>query len=376
MRIGIDIRSLQNDSRLRGIGTYTRELINALAGAAPDDEFVFFAYGNRPLPVLPARATVRRVTSLRKRFVWLSGQILFPAAARREKLDIFYSPEYIVPVWCRCPKVITVHDFINREYPAYRRRSGILRRAYFYLKDRTLESADGIIAVSRYTQEKIREFARVDPRKVRVIHEAAGPEFVPRDDPERSRALREKYALDGEYLLYVGAVDYHKNIDGLIAAFAAARRCRALLVLAGVQHDPAYLRRVTALAEKEGVLSRARFLGYVPQGDLVGLYNAAMAFISVSVYEGFGLPCLEAMSCGVPVICAGNTSMAEIVADAGVLVDPFDRGAIAAAIERISADREWRAGLGAAALGRSRRFTWEKTAAETMGFFKELRDGR
>lgn len=376
MRIGIDVRSLQNDSRLRGIGTYTRELVNALAGAAPDDEFVFFAYANRPLPALPARGQVRRVTSLRKRFVWLSGQLLFPSVAKREGLDIFYSPEYIVPVWCRCPKVITVHDFINREYPVYRRRSGILRRAYFYLKDRTLESADGIIAVSRYTREKIGKFARVDRGKVRVIYEAAGREFVPLDDPERLRALKAKYAFDGEYLLYVGAVDYHKNIDGLITAFAAARRCRALLVFAGVQHDPVYCRRVRELAEKEGVASRVRLLGYVPQDDLVGLYNAAAAFISVSVYEGFGLPCLEAMSCGIPVICAGNTSMAEIVADAGVLVDPFDREAIAAAIERICADREWRLGLGAAALAGARRFTWEKTAAETLAFFKELCDGR
>ena len=162
----------------------------------------------------------------------------------------------------------------------------------------------------------------------------------------------------------------------MIAGFAAARRSDALLVLSGVQHDPAYFRLVNEAARRNGVGSRVRFLGHVSQEDLPGLYNAASAFISVSVYEGFGLPCLEAMSCGVPVICAGNTSMREIVSGAGVLVDPLDRDALAAAIERIGADPAWRAGLAEAALARSRDFSWQKTAALTMGFFTELRNGR
>src|SRR3989338_11425559 len=159
MRIGIDIRSLQNDSQSRGIGTYTRSLARSLLSLGGENEYVFFAFRNRPLPDLckqaaGKKAKVSRLTWRKKRFVWLSGQVLFPYAAKKERLDVFYSPEYIVPVLGRVKKTITVHDFINIEYPLYRKRSGALRRLYFYLKDKTLYRADRIIAVSYYTRSE------------------------------------------------------------------------------------------------------------------------------------------------------------------------------------------------------------------------------
>lgn len=372
MRIGIDIRSLQNDSGLRGIGTYTRELVKALLARDSGHEYVFFAFANRPLPSFLPPDNVRRVTSLKKRFVWLLGQALFPLAAAKERLDVFYSPEYIVPVFAPCAKVITVHDFINSDYPVYKQRSGILRRAYFYLKDKTLLSADRIIAVSEYTKRKIGEFSRVDQGKVRVIHEAAGREFAPDPDPARAALIKAKYCLGEKFVLYVGAIDYHKNIDGLIRAFAAAGRGRAQLALAGVHNDLVYSRYVRELAHRCGAADRIRFLGYVPQEDLVGLYNAAAVFVSVSAYEGFGLPVLEAMSCATPVICADNTSMPEIAGNAGVLVDPHNTQAIAGAMERLLLDDAERAKLSRSALARSREFSWEKAGRRTLDLFEEL----
>jgi glycosyltransferase involved in cell wall biosynthesis len=371
VRIGIDVRSLQNDSAQRGIGTYTRELVKGLLSRGAQHEYVLFAFSNRPLPLFE-QASIRRVTSSRKHFMWLSGQILFPLAAKRERLDLFYSPENIVPVLARCATAITVHDFINSDYPVYWKRSVPLRKAYMHLKNRTLRHADGIIAVSEYTRKKIAELVGVDMRRVKVIHEAAGKEFFPLSDLQRFTLLRRKYSIEGRFFLYVGAVDYHKNIDGLISAFAQLRDKRSRLVLAGVRRDPVYNDLVLGLARRFGVAERVHFLGYVAQDELVCLYNMAEGFVSVSQYEGFGLPCLEAMSCACPVIVSGNTSMREVAGGAGLLVDPGDTGQIAAAMDTVLGDTAAAAGLASAALQRSREFTWEKAAAQTLEFFEGM----
>src|SRR3989338_3467749 len=340
MRVGIDIRSLQNDSQLRGIGTYTRSLIQALLSVDEKSEYVFFAFRNRPLPDLckelaGKKVMVSRLTWRKKRFVWLSGRALFPYAAKKERLDVFYSPEYIVPVLGRVKKTITVHDFINIEYPLYRKRSGTLRRLYFYLKDKTLHRADRIIAVSDYTRRKIVELTGIKEGRIRVIYEAAGEAFRPIKDREAFSRLREKYGIEGRFLFYAGAIDYHKNIDGLIKAFSRIKDKDAALVLAGVKNDPGYFKFIQRLIEGLGLKRNVFLLGYVPQEDLAGLYNMAEAVVSVSFYEGFGLPVIEAMACAKPVIASGNTSMAEIAGDCGILVDPYNLEEITAAMDSL-----------------------------------------
>ena len=377
MRVGIDIRSLQNDSQSRGIGTYTRSLIQALLSVDEENEYVFFAFRNRPLPDLcqeaaGKKARVSRLTWRKKRFVWLSGQVLFPYAAKKERLDVFYSPEYIVPVLGRVKKTITVHDFINIEYPLYRKRSGTLRRLYFYLKDKTLHRADRIIAVSDYTRRKIVELTGIKEDKIQVIYEAAGEAFRPIKDRERFSRLREKYGIEGKFLFYAGAIDYHKNIDGLIKAFSRIKDKDAALVLAGVKNDPGYFKFIQRLIEGLGLKRNVFLLGYVPQEDLAGLYNMAEAVVSVSFYEGFGLPVIEAMACARPVIAAGNTSMAEIAGDCGILVDPHNLEEITAAMDSLLGDEVLRNSLAEKGFKRSKEFSWEKAAREMMGVWEEL----
>ena len=245
MRIGIDIRSLQNDSQSRGIGTYTRSLARSLLSLDGENEYVFFAFRNRPLPDLckqaaGKKAKVSRLTWRKKRFVWLSGQVLFPYAAKKERLDIFYSPEYIVPVLGRVKKVITVHDFINREYDFYRQKSVWLRKAYLRVKDFTLAYADKIIAVSEYTKNRIKEITGIKDERIRVIYEAAEAAYAPKSDENLFSALREKYKVDREFLLYVGAIDHHKNIEGLIRAFSRIKAKDTALVMIVVKNDPGY----------------------------------------------------------------------------------------------------------------------------------------
>ena len=377
MRIGIDIRSLQNDSQSRGIGTYTRSLTQALLAVDEENEYVFFAFRNRPLPDLcqeaaGKKARVSRLTWRKKRFVWLSGQVLFPYAAKKERLDVFYSPEYIVPVLGRVKKTITVHDFINIEYPLYRKRSGALRRLYFYLKDKTLHRADRIISVSRYTKEKIRQLCGIDESRISVIYEAAQDCFRPLSDRGLFSRVEKKYKIEGRFILYVGAIDYHKNIDGLIKAFSRIKDNSAALLLAGVKNDPGYFEFIKRLIEKLNLKRRIFLLGYVSQEDLAGLYNMALAVISVSFCEGFGLPVIEAMACARPVIASGNTSMAEIAGDCGILVDPYNLEEITAAMDSLLSDECLRNALAEKGFIRSKEFSWEKAAREMIGVWEEL----
>ncbi len=376
MRIGIDIRSLQNDSERRGIGSYTRCLIEGLVSIGREDEYVFFAFKNRPLPALLSERVfknvkIKRLTWRQERFVWLSGQALFPLAIQDEKLDIFHSPEYIVPVFSKSKKVITVHDFINSDYPLYRKRSGFLRRAYFYLKDGTLNCADKIIAVSEYTKRKIVELARISEDRIRVIYEAAAGSFFPSKDKERFLSLRNKYGIPYDFLLYVGALDYHKNIDGLINAFSLCRFQDIGLVLAGVKNDPQYFNFINKLIAELKIKERVYILDYIPQEDLAGLYNMSKIVISASLYEGFGLPVLEAMACGRPVIASKNTSMGEIVGTCGILVDPYNTEEIAQAINNLLSDDELRNALAEKGLQRAKEFSWGKAAQETLSLYKE-----
>ncbi len=377
MRIGIDIRSLQNDSQSRGIGTYTRCLLKSILSMDHENEYVFFAFRNQPLPdVLKdgvfRKVRVHKVTSRRKRFVWLSGQAFFPSAISRERLDVFHSPEYIVPVFSKAKKVITVHDFINSDFALYRKRSVALRRGYFYLKDKTLRYADGIIAISEYTKKKIMEFTGIKETKIKVIYEAAEDIFSHCKDSEKLAQLRAKYNIKKDFLLYVGALDYHKNIDGLIRAFGKVKFKDLALVMIGVKNDPRYFIFINGLIEKLRLSGSVYILGYIPKEDLAGFYNLAKAVISVSFYEGFGLPIIEGMSCGKPVIVSGNTSMREIAEGCGILVDPHNQEEISGAIDRLLNDDALATDLSSKAYQRSREFTWEKTALQTLSLYHEL----
>ena len=377
MRIGIDIRSLQNDSQLRGIGTYTRCLIQSLLSLDKENEYVLFAFRNRPLPDLleetaGKKVKVSRLTWRKKRFVWLSGQVLFPYAAKKEGLDVFYSPEYIVPVLGRVKKAITVHDFINIEYPLYRKRSGALRRLYFYLKDKTLHRADRIISVSHYTKGRIKELCGIKEERITVIYEAARDCFRPLDDRDLFPRVEKKYGIEGRFFFYAGAIDYHKNIDGLVRAFSRIKDKETALVLAGVKNDPFYFGHIQGLIERLNLRGRVLLLGYIPQEDLVSLYNMALAVVSVSFCEGFGLPTLEAMACAKAVIASGNTSMAEIVGDCGILVDPYNIEEITAAMDKVLGDESFRNSLAEKGFLRSKEFSWEKAARQMIGVWEDL----
>jgi len=379
MRIGIDVISLQNNSQNRGIGTFTRCLIKNILTIDRENEYVFFVFGNRPLPSLLREEIfkdikIRKVTSITKRFSWLSGQFFFPPAIKEERLDIFHSPEYILPALSKSKKIITVHDFINSDYKIYRKRSSFIRRIYFYLKNETLKRADKIIAASEYTKSKIMELVGIDEGRIKVIYYGVDEIFIPLNDNTLFSKLRNKYGIKGDFLFFAGVIDHHKNIHGLIKAFSRVRFKDIGLVLVGAKsYDVKYVRSIKALIERLGIKDRVYILGYIPPGeDLVGLYNMAKMVISVSFYEGFGLPILEAMSCGTPVIAAKNTSMREIVDSSGILIDPYNIEEITHAIDNLLSDEELRNTLSKKGRGRAKEFSWKKTAIETTSLYKDL----
>jgi glycosyltransferase involved in cell wall biosynthesis len=231
-----------------------------------------------------------------------------------------------------------------------------------------------VIALSEYARNDIVNTYQVSPDKISVIPLAAGDHFRPIADEEELQRVRQTYGIEGEYMLSVGAIQPRKNLGRLVAAYSHLRDAKPegklpKLVLAG---KCAWLYDETLSAIKELELSDSIILtGYVPESDLPALYSGALCFIYPSYFEGFGLPPLEAMQCGVPVIVGDRTSLPEVVGDAGVLVDPFDINALAAAIGKVISDSDLRAKLSVQGLARAKLFEWRETARQTLAVYQK-----
>jgi glycosyltransferase involved in cell wall biosynthesis len=215
---------------------------------------------------------------------------------------------------------------------------------------------------------------QVSPERISVIPLSAGAHFRPIVNQEELQRVRQTYGIKGEYMLSVGAIQPRKNLGRLIAAYARLRRAKPevklpKLVLAG---KCGWLYNETFRAIKELELSEAVIVtGYVPENDLPALYSGALCFIYPSYFEGFGLPPLEAMQCGVPVIAGDRTSLPEVVGDAGILIDPYDVDALAAALEKVVSDSNLRSELSVKGLARAKLFEWRETARQTLAVYRK-----
>jgi glycosyltransferase involved in cell wall biosynthesis len=272
--------------------------------------------------------------------------------------DLYHAIDLRLPGRSPCPFVVTVHDLIPWAWGGPRMRGERLR---YWLGKRLLKRADLVIAVSQATAADATRFAGVDPRRARVVPEAADGVFSPRPGaPER---VKQRWGVDAGYLLFVGALDARKDPASLLRAWAAAREVRPQLQLV-VAGDPG--------PQAPPSMPGARLLGRVGDGELADLYTAAGCFVFPSRYEGFGLPCLEAMACGCPVAAFRNSSVPEVVDEAGKLVQDGDAEALGhAAAEMIGEAARWqRAGL-----ERSKLFSWRKAAKQTIAAYESLLTG-
>jgi glycosyltransferase involved in cell wall biosynthesis len=372
MRIGIDARAAQR-YRGTGLGTYTHQLIRHLGHIDRLNEYTLFCAGEAPLgSEFPDEA----------RFC----EARFPAAFDRGEEDARIGKELAertfavhhvphnglgLPQAKSCPFVVTVHDLIPYVFPQTCSPRYLTR--FLDRMPAIVEMADVIITVSRHTKEDLRTILQVPEEKLVVTYEAPEPCYRPIDKEAARQLVAEKYGVAGPFILNVGGFSLRKNLNGLIIAYAAASSDlpdRPELVIAG--KCEANAERLRELAKKLGVDDRVHFPGFVPFEDLPYLYNAASCFVYPSLYEGFGLPPLEAMACGVPVITSMESSLPEVVGDAALSVDAYDPDQIAGAIARLLASPELQSLLARKGLARAAQFTWRKTAQQTLLVYQTI----
>jgi glycosyltransferase involved in cell wall biosynthesis len=355
---------------LSGIATYVRALVATLPQVDPKNRYCIYA--REPIPhdssLRSSRVDILNTQSP-------AGLPRLPLAITRalwrNRIDVVHE-QVLLPTIAGLPVVVTLHDLIPLHYPDSYGAGYVdqLRRGI----PRTVHRAAAIITDSSYSREDILAHFPVSPDKVVSIPLAADPAFQPLHDPGRLLQVRARYGTGDQFVLWTGAPRRYKNLATLIAAYSRLRRSdttRARLLLAGAARDQLPPDVCTAL-EASGYADEILLLGSVPAEDLVALYNAAALFVFPSLIEGFGLPPLEAMACGTPVVCANTTALPEVVGDAGVLVDPQDVDQLAGAMARVLADRALQADLGRRGLARATQFSWEATARATRDVYRQV----
>jgi glycosyltransferase involved in cell wall biosynthesis len=300
---------------------------------------------------------------------WLWTPWAWPWFLRRERIQVAHA-QYLVPPVAPCPTVVTIHDVSFLRHPEWfpRRAVRVMRR----LIPLSARRATRIITGSAHAADEIADLCRVPRAKIVVIPYAAGPAFTPGNRAAARQRVAEAFGLNGPYVLAVGLIQPRKNLSRLVEAFrlvAGEHGDLALAIVgrAGLQAEE-LRERVGAL----GLAERVRFCGQVSDADLPDLYRAAEVLVYPSLYEGFGLPALEAMACGTPVVAANATALPEVVGGAGVLVDPLSVEAIAEAMHRVLGDAGLAARLAEAGVARAREFSWRRCAEAHLALFQEL----
>ncbi len=283
-------------------------------------------------------------------------------------VDLFHATEHLLPKLTRARSVFTLHDTAYLLFPQYHlpRNRVFLRR----MMPRFLQRADRIIAVSESTRRDALRFYRLDPEKIDVIPEGVDARFNPDLDPKALAEIRRRYGLPERFVLHVGTIEPRKNLTTLLEAYAGLlpRHPEVGLVIAGGKGwlYERFFERLRSL----GLEQRVILTGHVPDEDVPGLLNTSEVFAFPSEFEGFGLPPLEAMACGVPVVCSNAASLPEVVGDAGVLLPPRDVGAWVEALDRVLRGPELRSELRAKGLIRAGLFTWDATATKTIQVYR------
>jgi glycosyltransferase involved in cell wall biosynthesis len=362
LRVGIDGRAFASPAG--GVRRYVRELYGAVMRMAPDVEIV--AFGGTP-ETLPSGIERRRPISFPTNLGWMAVSI--PLAARGAALDVYHAPAYTAPLWGVHPLVVTIHDVSYARHPEWNAYRDDPARRLFYR--RSALAADRILTDSEFSRREITAAYGIPAGRIAVVPLAAAEIFTPGSFDR----LAVPAGVRQPYVLHVGDLHIRRNVATVLAAVLAVRRddprmAGLSLVCAGVNRGTAEpLRRTAADA---GAPDALVLTGPVADATLLNLYRGAELLVYPSRYEGFGLPLVEAMRCGIPVIGSRCASIPEVVGDAGALLDPLDAGAWALAIVRTIANRSAAA---AAAGARGAEFSWARTAEETLAVLRQSARG-
>ena len=377
MRIGLDCSSAIHQRA--GIARYTRGLVAALARLGGEHTFVLVMAGPESGSDfslnLGENFLVRRLPGSARLWTILWHRLRVPLPIDRfiGAVDVFHSPDYVLPPLGRGKKVVTIHDLSFVRYPEGAEPS--LRSYLSAAVPRTVKEADLVLADSEVTRGDVIELLGAPPAKVEVVYPGVDESFKAIEDAEALARVRERYRLDDPFLLSVGTLEPRKNLIALMEAYAALRRAGGFehrLVVAGGKGWR--YEGIFTCVQELALEGDVTFLGYVPEQDLPALYCLADALVFPSVYEGFGLPPLEAMACGTPVIASDSSSLPEVIGDAGLMVPADDRDALAEAIGRLLRNGQLRDELIRKGRARASRFSWQKTGQDLLAIYRRLQE--
>jgi glycosyltransferase involved in cell wall biosynthesis len=377
MRIAINGSFWEQETT--GSGQYVRQLVPALAALPEKDAYTLCL----PAAVDPGVVKVSANLSVEPLHIpwdsvhsglaklWLE-QVSFPVAARRLRVDLVHVPYFAPSRFTGLPTVVTIFDLIPLILPAY--RGGAQVRAYMRLVAWAAQYATLVLTDSHAAARDLRQHLHIPPERLRVTYLAAGAEYRPLSRTE-VKATLDRLSIRQPYMLYLGGFDQRKNVLGLLRAFARARSALGdvRLVIAGrlpARHTD-FAPDPRNLAEELDLGKAVHFIGWVAEADKPALYAGAMAFVFPSFYEGFGLPVLEALACGTPVIVGSGSSLEEIAGPGGLVVPPNDLDALSGALCDLVGDAKLRERLTEAGLAHARTFSWERTARETRQAYQE-----
>jgi len=381
MKISIDLTSIPNQKT--GVGKYAMALIKALGKFDNENYYWIFVKRNQAEDFNPKKKNFHIVLcsnilqSKILRILW--EQFILPLYIKRLKIDLLHSIHYTIPLFAGCKVVVTFHDMTFFLFPE---KHIFIKRLFFKLFIYISSwRANRLIAVSESTKRDIIKFLNVNNNKIDVVYEAIDPKYYILKNESMTLWIRNKYSILNKFILYVGTLEPRKNIIRLIQAYhnlLTKKLINHQLVIVGKKgwHYQEIFNMVNKLGLNEG-RQKIIFTGYVPEEELPFLYNAADVFIYPSLYEGFGIPPLEALACGVPVISSNISSLPEVVGDAGILIDPYNVQEISQAMFEMSKNQKKRAQFKIKGLKRAQEFSSEKLANETIKVYeKTMQEGK
>ena len=354
MKIAIDTQTTLGQKS--GFGFYVKNLVEALAKVDHQNEYFLI------------RPNSEKDFSTPKRLLW--DQIIFPHRARRLKVDLLHQPCFSAPLLYPGKVVVTCHDLISMFFPE--NIPLVSRLFYSKWEPFSYRKAAKIIAISEHTKKDLRAFLQIPEEKIRVIPLAASSDFRPIKSQKTLKKIQKKYGTGPNYILDVGTLEPRKNLSFLLRAYALAVREGANVNLVITGKKGWYYEGLFKLVDDLNLKNKVIFTGYVSEKDLPALYSGAKAFVFPSLYEGFGLPILEAMACGTPVISSNTSSMPEVIGQAGILISPKDERVWAQNIIKILRDRGLAQTLSQMGIRQAKKFSWEETAQKTIAVYKEV----
>jgi glycosyltransferase involved in cell wall biosynthesis len=368
VRIAIDVRKFHDF----GIGTYIRNLVHQLSRIDQETEYVLIC---RPQDLPRIRIpgpNFRAVVEPAKPYS-ISEQVRVPMTLLREHIDLFHAPHYVLPPAIHCRSVVTIHDCIHLMFPQY--LPGRLAHAYAKLQLWTAaHRSDHILTVSEASKLDILRRFRIPADKVTVVYNAIDARLAREPADEEVDRVIARYQLRDPFALYVGNIKPHKNLERLIEAFHQLRQESAFeaLKLVIIGDEISKYQGLRRAVHVHKLHKHVRFFGFVPLETLAVLYQLASVFVFPSLYEGFGLPPLEAMSFGTPVVTSNVSSLPEVVGDAALLVDPYSSASIADGMRRVLTDENLRAFLRERGMARAREYSWEQSVGRIREVYGEV----